>query len=127
LIEFLVGPGRLSDEYAHSHGRKVQEVMTRDVRTIAEDTSLREVIETMEKHGIKRLPVLRGGRLVGIVTRANLMRALASLALVATPPAKDDTEIRRSILDEMDKQAWRLSRRSLLRSRMASSSCPASS
>jgi CBS domain-containing protein len=106
LIEFLLGPGRLSDEYAHSHGRKVQEVMTRDVRTIAEDASLREVIETMEKHGIKRLPVLRGDHLVGIVTRANLMRALASLALVATPPAKDDAEIRRSILAEMDKQAW---------------------
>ena len=104
-LEFLLGPGRLSDEYAHSHGRKVQEVMTTDVRTITEDCSLREVIETMEKHGVKRLPVLRGDQIVGIVTRANLMRALAGLAR-APAPAKQDGDIRRSILDEMEKQTW---------------------
>ena len=105
-LEFLLGPGRLSDEYAHSYGRKVQDVMTTDVRTIAEDTPLREAVETMEKHAVKRLPVLRDGKLVGIVTRANLMRALASLARVATPAAKQDDDIRRSILVEMDKQTW---------------------
>lgn len=105
-LEFLLGPGRLGDEYAHSHGRKVQEVMTTEVRTIAEDTSLREAIETMEKHAVKRLPVLRDGQLVGIVTRTNLMQALASLARAATPAAKRDDDIRRSILAEMDKQTW---------------------
>src|SRR4051812_45742008 len=105
-LEFLLGPGRLSEEYAHSHGRKVQEVMTTEVQTIADDTSLRAAIETMAKHKIKRLPVTREGRLVGIVTRANLMHALVSLARVATPAAKQDDDIRRSILAEMDKETW---------------------
>jgi CBS domain-containing protein len=80
--------------------------MTSDVRTIAEDAPLRAAIDAMEKHAVKRLPVLRDGKLVGIVTRANLMRALASLARVATPAAKQDDDIRRSILAEMDKQTW---------------------
>jgi CBS domain-containing protein len=105
-LEFLLGPGRLSDEYARSHGRTVQEVMTTDVHTIAEDTSLREAIEMMEKYRVKRLPVLRGNQLVGIVTRANLLHALAALALVAAPPAKQDADIRQSILAEMVKQTW---------------------
>ena len=105
-LEFLLGPGRLSEEYAHSHGRKVQEVMTTDVRTIVETTSLREAIEMMEKYGIKRLLVLRGSQLVGIVTRANLMRALAGLARAPTPEARHDGDIRQSILAEMDKQTW---------------------
>ena len=105
-LEFLLGPGRLSEEYTRSHGRKVQEVMTTDVRTITEDASLREAVEAMEQHGIKRLPVVRGDRLVGIVTRANLMRGLASLALAARPATQQDSDIRRRILDEMERQAW---------------------
>jgi CBS-domain-containing membrane protein len=80
--------------------------MTTDVHTIAEDTSLREAIEMMEKYRVKRLPVLRGNQLVGIVTRANLLHALAALALVAAPPAKQDADIRQSILAEMVKQTW---------------------
>ena len=60
----------------------------------------------MEKYRVKRLPVLDGGQLVGIVTRANLMHALATLAHVATPAAKEDDYIRQSIIAEMDKQTW---------------------
>lgn len=105
-LEFLLGPGRLSDEYAHAHGRRVHEVMTADVHTITEDTALREAIEVMEKHGVKRLPVVRENRLVGIVTRANLMHALAALALVAKPSEKKDADIRQSILAELDRQTW---------------------
>ena len=78
-----MGPGRFADEYVHSHGRKVEEVMTPDPQTISEDTPLDEIVQTMEKHGIKRVPVVRGKRLVGIVSRANLLHALASLAPAA--------------------------------------------
>src|SRR4029077_11235625 len=59
-IEFLVGPGRLADEYAHAHGRAVDEVMTREVVTVAEDTPLEEAVRLMEHHRIKRLPVVKG-------------------------------------------------------------------
>ena len=79
-LEFLVGPGRLADEYVHPPAEKVEEVMTRDPVTVSEDDSLETVVELMERRRIKRLPVLRDGKMVGIVSRANLMHALASLA-----------------------------------------------
>jgi len=68
-LEFLVGPGRLADEYTHTHGRRVEEVMTPNPVTAAEDTSLEEVVRMMEKRRIKRLPVVSGQKLVGIVSR----------------------------------------------------------
>ena len=79
-LEFLIGPGRLADEYTRSHGRKVHEIMTPDPITVTEQTPLDEVVRMMEKHRIKRLPVVRGQELVGIVSRANLLHALAGLA-----------------------------------------------
>ena len=105
-LEFLAGPGKLANEYVHSHGRKVGQVMTTDVYTITEDTPLEEVVKLMESHQVKRLPVLRGRKLVGIVSRANLMHALVSLALVAPPVAKDDAKIRECLLAELDKEKW---------------------
>ena len=79
-LNFLVGPGRLADEYVHTHTRNIADVMTPEPYTITEDTSLDEVVKLMEKHRIKRLPVVRNQQLVGIVSRANLLHALASLA-----------------------------------------------
>jgi CBS domain-containing protein len=79
-LEFLIGPGRLAAEYVHASGRRVDEVMTPDPDTVTEDDSLEAVVELMERRRIKRLPVLRDRRIVGIVSRANLMHALAALA-----------------------------------------------
>ena len=69
-LEFLVGPGRLADEYVKTHARKVDEIMTREPRTITEDTPLEDIVQIMERHKIKRLPVMRGKQLVGIVSQA---------------------------------------------------------
>jgi CBS domain-containing protein len=106
-LEFIVGPGRLAQEYTHSSGRKVEEIMTPDPRTIGEDETLEAVVGTMEQHHVKRLPVTRGGRVVGIISRANLMHALASLSRgdVATPAA-GDLAIRDRILAAIGKQDW---------------------
>ncbi len=60
----------------------------------------------MERHRVKRLPVTKDGRLVGIVTRANLMHALVSLAIEPKAPAGDDAAIRAQIIAECDKQSW---------------------
>ena len=106
LVEFLLGPGRLATEYVHASGRKVDEVMTPDVRTVSEDETLEKVVHLMERHRIKRLPVVRGDKVVGIVTRQNLMRALASLALAEHPVAADDAAIRERLLAELKKQSW---------------------
>ena len=105
-IEFLLGPGHLADEYTHTHGRKVEEVMTTEPLSVTEDTPLEEVVKTMEKRQIKRVPVVRGQEVVGIVSRANLFHALASLAGEAKPAALSDTTIRELILAELCKQIW---------------------
>jgi CBS domain-containing protein len=72
-FEFVIGPDRLADKYVHVHGRKVQEVMTPEVVSTKEDAPLDEVIRPMGRHHVKRLPVLRDGRLVGIVSRPDLL------------------------------------------------------
>jgi CBS domain-containing protein len=110
-LEFVIGPGRLADEYVHTSGRKVREIMTRDPQFTTESESLETVVEKMERHHIKRLPVMRGGRMVGIVSRANLMHALASLARDGEARAGDDTPgpdwaIRGTIRTVLGKQHW---------------------
>jgi CBS domain-containing protein len=105
-LEFLIGPGRLADEYVRTTGRKVEEVMTRDVCTVGEDAPLDEVVRLMERHRIKRLPVVRGQQLIGIVSRANLLHALARIAREAKVPALDDTAIRERLLNDLNQQSW---------------------
>lgn len=105
-LEFLIGPGRLAEEYVHSAGRKVREVMTPDPCTVREDDTLETVVELMERHRIKRLPVMRDGRMVGIVSRANLMHALASLSREAPPPVGDDVDIRDRIIAALAQHRW---------------------
>ena len=105
-LEFLIGPGRLADEYVHARGRKVEEVMTREPITVTADTPLDEVVRLMERYRIKRLPVLREGALVGIVTRANIMHALVSVAAETKAPTGDDATIREQILAECGRQSW---------------------
>jgi CBS domain-containing protein len=105
-LEFVAGPGRLADEYVHARGRKVGEVMTGEPITVTEDTPLDEVVRLMERHRIKRLPVVREGKLIGIVTRADIMHALVSLAPEAKAPAADDAGIREQILAECKNQFW---------------------
>jgi CBS-domain-containing membrane protein len=105
-LEFLTGPGRLAGEYVRTHGRKVSEIMTPDPVTAAEDTPLDEVVQLMEQHRIKRLPVVRGRAVVGIISRANLLHALASVVRELPASAKSDTEIRERILAELAKEPW---------------------
>ena len=80
--------------------------MTPDPCTVTEDDSLETVVELMERRRVKRLPVLRNGRMVGIVSRANLMHALASLARYARSPAGDDVAIRDRILAAFARARW---------------------
>jgi len=105
-LEFLIGPGRLADEYTRSHGRKVEDVMTRDPLTVTEETPLEVVVKMMEKRRVKRLPVLRGNAVVGIVSRANLLHALAGIAHEAKPAAASDQVIRDRIVTELAGQPW---------------------
>jgi CBS domain-containing protein len=105
-LEFLLGPGKLATEYVQSSGQKVSQVMTPEPKTITPETPLEEVVGLMERHRIKRLPVVQDGKLVGIVSRANLLHALASVAREVKPAAGDDAAIRDRIMADCAKQPW---------------------
>jgi CBS domain-containing protein len=92
--------------YVQSHGMRIADVMTRNVVTVTPDAPLDHVVHLMEVHEIKRLPVLHAGTVVGIVSRANLMHALASVHRAAPPDATDDAATRERILAEIDRQTW---------------------
>lgn len=95
----------LAAEYVKSHGLKVSDVMTHDVITATPQTPLHEVATLMEKNAIKRVPILENGQLVGIVSRANLIQAVATARkLLDVPPS--DTTIRENILSSLKKQPW---------------------
>jgi CBS domain-containing protein len=105
-LEILMGPGRLAEEYVRTHGRRIAEVMTRDPISVSPNTPLKEIVELMERHRIKRVLVLDGDAPVGILSRADLLRGLAG-ALEATPvAAMSDAEIRERILAELARTAW---------------------
>jgi CBS domain-containing protein len=105
-LEFLIGPGRLANEYVHACGHKVSEIMTASPLTITANTPLEEVVELMERRRVKRLPVIEDGKVIGVVSRANLLHALASLARDAKETTADDAAIRDRIKAELDKQPW---------------------
>jgi CBS domain-containing protein len=107
ILQFFAGAGKLANEFVHERGRKVEDVMTRDAVTVSEQTPLSELVELMEKHGIKRLPVMSGKVLVGIVTRSNLLQAVTSLTHEVPDPTADDDHIRNRIIRAVHAANWR--------------------
>ena len=104
-IEFLMSGG-LATEYVQTSGRKVGDVMTPDVRTVTEDAPLEDIVHLMERHQINRVLVVRDGKLVGIVTRANLLHALATVAAETKPGPASDTSIRERLYADLKAQPW---------------------
>ncbi len=97
----------LARDYVKSHGRTVKDVMTPDVISVADTTELAEIAMLLETKRIKRVPVVRDGKLVGIVSRANLVRALAAAkSEPATGADNDDRTIREQLLAELKGQEW---------------------
>ena len=94
-------------DYVRSHGRTVRDLMTRDVITVTEAAELHEVADLLETKRVKRVPVVRDGKVIGIVSRANLVRALAAIKI---PPAidtdADDRAIRDKLLAELEGKEW---------------------
>lgn len=105
-LQFIVGPGRIASDFVHERGRKVGEIMTPDPCTVTEDDTLDKIVLLMERNNIKRLPVVRGRRLVGIVTRTNLLQAVVSIARDVPAPSADDDKIREQIIASIEKADW---------------------
>jgi CBS domain-containing protein len=104
LLQFFVGTGKLADEYVRAAGRKVGDVMTRGVETVEMDAPLAEAVEKMERRGCKRLPVMSGRHLAGILSRSDFLRAMVDAATARLPAA--DAAIREKLLAALNTQPW---------------------
>jgi CBS domain-containing protein len=99
--------GDLAKEFVKTHGLRAADVMTRAVVTVTDDTPLPAIAQMLEERRIKRVPVVREGRLVGIVSRADLLRAVAARKALAEPaPKPDDRAIRERLLETIRSAEW---------------------
>jgi CBS domain-containing protein len=105
-LEFLVSSGKRAEEYVETHGRRVEDVMSPNPVTISPDASLEELVDLMASRRIKRVPVVDKGELVGIVARADVMRAVLRALPASSAAADDDERIRRAIAAELDRHSW---------------------
>jgi CBS-domain-containing membrane protein len=106
-LEMMASTNQLAGDYIKSHSGKVKDVMTRDVISVTDTTSVADIAVLLETNRIKRVPVVRDGKLVGIVSRANLVRALAmTINAPASSTEADDRTIREKLLAELKAQRW---------------------
>jgi CBS domain-containing protein len=105
-VEAVTGASTLATDFAKSHGKKVAEVMTDGVISVAEETPLSEIAAIFERKRIKRVPVVKDGKLVGIVSRSNLIQALASVVGRMDQHDESDRQIRLELLARLQEQNW---------------------
>src|SRR5271167_4699197 len=105
-LEAVSGGSTLAEEFARSHGKKVGEVMTSGVVSVSEETPLAEIATLFERKRIKRVPVVRDGKLVGVVSRSNLIQALASVVGRMDQHDETDRQIRLELLSRLKDQPW---------------------
>lgn len=98
-------PGQLAGDYVRTHGRHVQDIMTPEVVTVTEDMPLADVVDIMRRQRIKRLPVVRDGIAIGVVSRFDLIRTLAK-QLDRPASTEDDESLRSQIIKELSAQPW---------------------
>jgi len=106
-LSLLSGSGNDPAEYVKAHGGQAGDVMTRPVVTVAEDTPAEDIARLLEERRIKRVPVVRRGKLVGIVSRADLLRGLASTKARPRQPARaSDRAIRDKLVKRLEREPW---------------------
>jgi CBS domain-containing protein len=101
----LVGRRQIATDFVRAHGRKVGDIMTLEPVTVTEDTPLEQVVQIMEDNNVKRLPVINGDRLVGILSYADFVQAVASLANEIPNPTADDDAICNQVVAAIEKTA----------------------
>jgi len=105
-LEWLTSKETLAKEFVKSHSRKVSDVMTRIVIVARPDTTLHEIATLLEQNRIKRVPIVQDGKLVGLVSRANLVQALASWRGDTPPTTPDDVSLRDAVMANLEKESW---------------------
>ncbi|HRD76563.1 MAG TPA: CBS domain-containing protein [Hyphomicrobiaceae bacterium] len=105
-LRVFAEPDRLAREYAKAHGNKVADVMTSNVLSVSADDDLAKVAEILERHKVKRLPVVDGGKLVGVITRGDLVRALVGAGVAKPAAISDSAAVQHAIETKLREQRW---------------------
>jgi CBS domain-containing protein len=105
-IEAITPAATLAEDFAKAHGQRVGEIMSNHVISASEDTPLGDIATLLERHRIKRIPILRDGKLVGVVSQSNLIQALASSQAQIPAGAETDRDIRVQVLSRLAEQDW---------------------
>jgi CBS domain-containing protein len=106
LARLLADDIEVAADYIRSHARKIGDLMTRKVVTASEAATLSEIAGLMDRHNVKRIPITRDGKVVGIVSRADLLRGLIACEPKASPSTVPDEQIRAAALAEFDRHRW---------------------
>jgi len=102
-----MGREGLASEYINEHSRKVKDVMTRNVLTANPDTSIGDIADLLERNGIKRVPIMQDGKILGIISRANLLQALAGMRKqINVKKPVTDSALRTSVLNRLRAEPW---------------------
>lgn len=107
-LELFVSGAQLASEYVQAHGRTADEIMNHEVVKVEPETPIATIVDIFERHGINRVPAVNDGKLVGIVSRGNLIQVLGSVAAPAITPSSEDRRIRDLVLGEFRKHPWGL-------------------
>ena len=105
-LEAFADPDAKAREYVRSHGHKAQDVMTRMVISVSESASLAEVADALDTHRIRQVPVVTDGRLAGMISRADLVRALAEVSIAAPAARPDSGALQKAVWDQIKAQPW---------------------
>lgn len=105
-LELFSSNDQLAQDYVKSHAKVVSEVMASPIVTVSEDTPLVDVADILERHNIKRVPVVRNGKLVGVLSRADIVKAFAEGRAIGQRPEEGDRALRHAFLDALSKQSW---------------------
>jgi CBS-domain-containing membrane protein len=105
-LGFFADPDRIAREYAKAHGQNAHDVMSRPIISVADEADIAEVAGILNAHGVKRLPVIRDGNLVGIITRTDVMRALGKLEGSKPIAGRENVALQKAVLDKMRALSW---------------------
>jgi CBS domain-containing protein len=106
LQRLLTDETVMARDYLRSHSHRVVDVMTRKVVSVEERTDLKDIATLMQKHGIKRVPVVRDGKVVGVVSRANLLQGLLAREPQKSDAGVDDETLRDRVVAALSKEDW---------------------
>jgi len=105
-LTLISNPDSLAREFTKTHGRTAGDVMSRTVVSVPHDADLAHVADVLDRNKIKRVPVLLAGKLFGIITRGDLVRALAGVEIGKPIDRKEDGSLQKILIDRIDAQPW---------------------